>query len=111
MENKENTPGAGATPIDIPEDIDILYSNLVRISHSPSDLVMDFGHILPAQKAKIVARIVMSPVGTKLFAKALTENLARYEATFGEIRLPGDASLANDLFKQIKPPEPPKDKE
>jgi hypothetical protein len=109
MEAKENTPGAGANPIEIPEDINIQYSNLARISHSPSDLVMDFGHVLPAQKARIFIRIVMSPIGAKLFAKALNENLARYEAAFGEIRLPGDPSLANDLFKQIKPPEPPKD--
>jgi hypothetical protein len=109
MTEKESTPGTGATPLELPEDIDILYSNIVRISHSPSDLVMDFGHVLPAQKARIKSRIVMSPIAAKLFAKALTENLSRYEAAFGEIRLPGDPSLANDLFKQIRPPEPPKD--
>lgn len=108
MDTKDNTPGTGANPIDVPEDISIQYSNLVRISHSPFDIVMDFGHILPAQKAKVVARIVMSPVGAKLFAKALNENLARFEASFGEIHLPGDTSLANDLFKQVKPPDPPK---
>lgn len=108
MEEKENVPAVGANPIEVPEDITIQYSNLVRISHSPSDLVMDFGHLLPGQKAKVVARIVMSPIGAKLFLKALTENLARYETTFGEIRLPGDPSLANDLFKQIRPPETPK---
>jgi hypothetical protein len=82
---------------------------MVRISHSPSDLVLDFGHVLPAQKAKISARIVMSPIGAKLFLKAFTENMARYEAAFGEIHLPGEPTLANDLFKQIRPPEPPKD--
>jgi hypothetical protein len=108
MTEKENPPAAGANPLEVPEEINIQYSNLVRISHSPSDLVMDFGHVLPGQKAKLVSRIVMSPIGAKLFMKALTENLARYESTFGEIRLPGDASLANDLFKQIRPPEPPK---
>jgi hypothetical protein len=47
-------------------------------------------------------------MAAKLFLNALKENLARYEATFGEIRLPGDNSLASDLFKQIRPPEPPK---
>lgn len=109
MEAKENTPAAGTTPIEVPEDISTQYSNLVRISHSPSDLVMDFGHVLPGEKAKIVSRIVMSPIGAKLFLKALSENISRYEATFGEIRLPGDPSLASDLFKQIRPPEPPKE--
>jgi hypothetical protein len=108
MEEKEKIPAMGANPIEVPEDITIQYSNLVRISHSPSDLVMDFGHLLPGQKAKVVARIVMSPIGAKLFLKALTENLTRYETTFGEIRLPGDPTLASDLFKQIRPPETPK---
>lgn len=109
MVAKENTPASGPNQIEVPDDISLQYSNLVRVSHSPSDLVMDFGHVLPGQKPKVVARIVMSPIGAKLFVKALNENLARYEATFGEIHLPGGASLANDLFKQIKPPDSPKE--
>ncbi len=109
METNENNPAARVAPVDLPDDLSILYSNMVRISHSPSDLVMDFGQVLPALKAKIVARVVMSPISAKLFLKALTDNLARYEATFGEIHLPGDSNLANDLFKQIHPPEPPRE--
>jgi hypothetical protein len=49
----------------------------------------------------------MSPVGAKLLHRALGENLARYEANFGEIRMPGDSRLADDLFKGIHPPKPP----
>jgi hypothetical protein len=51
----------------------------------------------------------MSPIGAKLFYHALGENLARYEANFGEINLPGGNSLATDLFKPTHPPEPPKE--
>ena len=108
MDPKETPPIPGASPIDVPEELTAVYSNLVRISHSPSDNVFDFGQVLPLQKPHILTRIVMSPVAAKLFLLALKENLARYEATFGEIHLPGDNSLANDLFKQIHPPEPPK---
>jgi len=56
----------------------------------------------------VLVRVLLSPVGAKLLLRALTENIARYEAVFGEIRLPGDPGLANDLFKQVHPPEPPK---
>lgn len=49
----------------------------------------------------------MSPIGAKLFYRALGDNLQRYESVFGEIRLPGDNNLANTLFKGIHPPEKP----
>jgi hypothetical protein len=56
----------------------------------------------------------MSPLGAKLFYRALAENLARYEASFGEIKIPGGNSLADFLFKPPQtpsapptPPEPP----
>jgi len=52
--------------------------------------------------------MLLSPVGAKLLLRALAENIARYEAAFGEIRLPGDSGLAGDLFRQVHPPEPPK---
>jgi len=108
MNPNEPPPPAGPIPVNLPEDLNAIYANLVRISHSPSDIVFDFGQVLPMQKARVLTRIVMSPVAAKLFLNALVENLARYEAANGEIRLPGDPSLASDLFKQIRPPEPPK---
>lgn len=109
MESKEPAPMPGMQPVEVPEDLNAVYSNLVRISHSPSDIVLDFGQVLPGQNPHVKARIVMSPLGAKSFLRALAENLSRFEATNGEIRMPGDSTLANDLFKQIKPPEPPKD--
>ncbi len=91
-----------------PADLAIEYVNLVRIAHSPSELVFDFAQLLPgAGAAKISSRIVMSPLGAKLFHRALTENLSRYEAAFGEIKFPGDSSLAENLFHSINPPDPP----
>lgn len=103
-------------PLDVPVDVEANYSNLVRISHSVAEIVLDFARLLPYQGSipgqatpRVTARILMSPIGAKLFYKALGDNLARYEATFGAITLPGDSSLATDLFKQIHPPEPPKE--
>lgn len=96
-------PGNQPPGIDIPEGLEPIYSNLVRIAHSPSELLFDFAHILPGvMTARMRSRIVMSPLGAKLLFHALAENLARYEAAFGEIKLPGDNSLAESLFR---PPE------
>ena len=95
-----------APVIEVPPGMEPAYSNLVRISHSPAELVFDFARLLPGQTAaQVVARLLMSPMGAKLLYRALGENLARYEAAFGEIPVPRDASLADDLFHPPRPPE------
>ena len=95
-------------PLETPADLEPVYANLARISHTPVELVFDFARLLPGDAAaRVVARLLMSPVGAKLFYRALGENLARYEANFGEIRLPGDSGLADELFRPIQPPDQP----
>jgi hypothetical protein len=92
--------------LSLPPDLKPVYVNLVRIGHTPMELTFDFACMLPGQEpTQIQSRLVMSPVGAKLFLRALAENLARYEAAFGEVHLPGDPSLATDLFRGIHPPE------
>jgi hypothetical protein len=95
------------TTLEVHADLLPLYANLVRIAHSPADLVLDFAHLLPGEtRAKVSARILMSPLSAKLLYRALGENLARYEASFGEINMPA-TSLADQLFKPAPPPENP----
>src|SRR5512134_3814473 len=105
------TPSQPPGPkINIPEGMDPVYANLARISHSPTDIVIDFAHILPGETtANIRARVVMSPLSAKLLLRALSENLGRYEAAFGEITVPSNSSLAESLFRPPHPPEPPKE--
>src|SRR5690349_24557338 len=94
----------------IPDGMEPAYANLARISHSPADIVIDFAHMLPGEtSANIRSRVVMTPLSAKLLLHALTENLARYEATFGEIQMPSNSSLAVSLFKPPHTPEPPKE--
>lgn len=104
-------PKPPTSPIlEIPPGLDTVYINLARISHSPADIVIDFAHLLPADTNAVVkARVLMSPLSAKLLLRALTENLARYEAAFGEISVPVNTSLAEHLFRPHQPPEPPKD--
>lgn len=102
-------PQPGPT-LELPEGLDMVYANLARISHSPSDIVLDFAHLLPGEgTAKIRARVVMTPLSAKLLVRALTENIARYEAAFGAISVPNNSTLADNLFKPFQPPEPPKE--
>lgn len=90
--------------------VDAKYSNVVRISHTPAELVFDFGLVLPGDKmAQIVSKVVMSPLGMKLLHMALTDNLAKYEKKYGEINIPKKESLADTLFQSIKPEDDPED--
>jgi hypothetical protein len=92
----------------VPPDFPIEYANLVRIAHSPSEIVFDFAQLLPgSMPPRIQSRIVMSPLGAKLFHRALAENLGKYEAAYGEITIPSGSSLADQLFRPPQPPENP----
>jgi hypothetical protein len=94
--------------VELPTDLQPTYSNLARITHSPAEMVMDFARFLPGmQSAPILARMILSPTAAKLLFRALGENLARYEAAYGEIPVPHDSSLANDLFRAVQPPDNP----
>jgi hypothetical protein len=102
---KPTSPHLEAAP-----DLEAVYANLARISHSPADIVMDFAHLLPGEtRATIKARVLMTPLSAKLLLRALTENLARFESSFGEIVVPGNSSLAEHLFKPLQPPEDKKE--
>lgn len=92
--------------MDVSPELQTTYANLARIAHSPADIVLEFAHLLPGSKnAKVGSRVVMTPVSAKLLLKALNENLARYEATFGEITLPKSNTLADSLFKPFLSPD------
>jgi hypothetical protein len=80
--------------IELSADLDAIYSNFAIISHSPSEIVVDFARLLPgAPTSKVLARVVMTPLNAKLLLRALQENLARYEASYGEVRTPNDTGF------------------
>ena len=107
MSNKPEKPKpAKMPPMAVSDDLEAVYINLVRIAHSPSEMVFDFAHLLPGSRpAKVRNRIVMSPLGAKLLLRALGENIKRYEASFGEINVPGSQTLADYLFRPESPGE------
>jgi len=88
MSNRQPPP-AGQRPIQIElsSDLEATYSNFVLITHSPSEMIMDFARILPnVPKAKVYARVILTPMNAKLLHRALGDNLAKFEEKFGEIK-------------------------
>ena len=88
-----DTPATGIQPtrinIELPADLEAIYSNLTLISHSTSELIIDFARVMPnIPKSKVYSRIVMTPMNAKLLHRALTENLKKYEAKYGTINIP-----------------------
>lgn len=97
-------PGPSPQPmqIEIPANLEAVYSNFALITHSPSEVIIDFARVMPNMpKAKVYARTVMTPMNAKLLLRALADNLGKYEAQFGEIAVP--SNLADQLFKPPKP--------
>jgi len=72
------------------DEADGIYANLALITHSPSEFVIDFAKLLPGMpKAKVCARMVMTPQNAKALLKTLEVNVQRFEENFGEISMPG----------------------
>ncbi len=77
--------------VQLPEDLEAIYSNFAVITHSPSELVIDFARLLPRMpRSKVYARIVMTPMHAKLLHRALAENLTKFEDRYGEINTPDE---------------------
>lgn len=79
----------GGVDIELSEDIaQGRYSNLVVISHSPTEFVVDFTAVLPGMpKAKVVSRVILTPEHAKRLLYSLQENIARYESNHGKIEI------------------------
>ena len=93
-------PPAG-TPIEIglnEREAEGIYSNLVFIAHSASEVILDFARALPGlPKAKVYARVILTPQHAKSLLQALEQNLKNYEGQFGVIKLPGEQPRGKEL--------------
>ena len=64
------------------------YTNFVKIQHSGIDFRFDFAKVLPeGNTIHVHTRLFMSPIHAKLFAKAILDNVEKYEKSFGVIQL------------------------
>lgn len=86
MENENNNQ----LQIEVKEEVASgTYANLAIITHSTSEMIIDFVSMMPGlPKANVQSRIVMTPENAKRLLFALQDNVVKFEKNFGEIRLP-----------------------
>jgi len=77
--------------VELPEkEAEGIYANLAMIIHSPTEIIIDFARVMPRlPKAKVLSRIIMTPMHAKLLLQALSDNIKKFENQFGEIKIHG----------------------
>jgi len=95
MDQKEKQNQQNQINIELSEDTaDGIYSNLAIIQHSNQEFVVDFIKVMPGvPKAKVKARIVLTPQHAKRFMRALADNLHKFESMYGEIKETEDIKI------------------
>ena len=64
------------------------YANLAVITHSSSEFIVDFVRIMPGlPKAKVQSRIILTPEHSKRLLIALQDNINKFEAMNGVIKV------------------------
>jgi len=100
LESPQPPPGQKRITIDIPADLQAVYANVALISHTPAELVFDFGQVLPRMpRGKVLSRVIMSPIHAKMLHMALGQQINNYERQMGEIPLPSSLSLPQQFFR------------
>ncbi|HMB52361.1 MAG TPA: DUF3467 domain-containing protein [Thermoanaerobaculia bacterium] len=67
------------------EELKGRYANLLRITHTREEFILDFINLAPPQGV-VTSRLVISPGHLKRIIGALQENLKRYEDNFGAVQ-------------------------
>ncbi|AKD57503.1 DUF3467 domain-containing protein [Spirosoma radiotolerans] len=82
----------GAIDVELSEEIaEGVYANLAMIAHSNSEFILDFIRLMPGvPKAKVKARIILTPEHAKRLLEALRENISRFEEAYGGINEPNE---------------------
>jgi hypothetical protein len=99
-ESRTTGPGGGGPRQELnikisDEELRGRYSNLLRVTHTREEFVLDFINLVPPQGI-VSARVVVSPGHAKRIIGALQENLTRYEQAHGpvaEAPAPGDPPI------------------
>jgi len=64
------------------------YANLVVITHSSAEFILDFVRMMPnVEQAVVKSRVILGPENAKRFMMAMEDNLRKYESKYGKIPL------------------------
>ncbi len=87
MNDTENQQGDNQLNIELDEKTaEGVYANLVMISHSPEEFILDFIRVMPGvPTARVKNRVIVTPHHARRLLRALRDNIEKYEAIHGEI--------------------------
>lgn len=78
---------AGRIEIKLPDDMaGGVYANNMVVTHTREEFVLDFLAVFHPKAGVVASRVVLSPGHLKRVVRALSENLARYEAQHGVLQ-------------------------
>jgi len=87
MEQPQSQPQQKQVQIKaLDQDLKGSYSNLMQITHTQDEFVLDYFLVLPPQ-GTLASRVIMSPGHLKRMVNALKDNIEKYEAKFGPIKV------------------------
>ena len=61
------------------------YANAMQIMHNKDEFIMNFLNIT-APNGRVCAKVITTPGHMKRIVSAMSENLKKYEETYGEIK-------------------------
>lgn len=87
MKNSQPLPQENQMEVELSEDMaEGVYANLAMIAHSHSEFVLDFIRMMPGvPKAKVKARVVITPEHAQRLLQALKDNIRKYEEAYGKV--------------------------
>jgi hypothetical protein len=82
--------------IQVPPELEAgAHANFLMVWHTPHDFTLDFAVMQPSQPGsttvpcRVVARLRLPPSVMVDVVQAMSENISRYQQSFGEIQRPG----------------------
>lgn len=69
-----------------PETAKGVFSNVMLVTHSDTEFILDFAQNFPGMpQGEIAARVIVTPEHAKRILQALGENIQKYESAHGKI--------------------------
>lgn len=77
--------------IEIPGNLQPVYSNSIQINHKDDEFTLSFVQMIPmTNKGHMKAIVAITPQHAKRLLRALKDNVDKFEGRFGEISLSED---------------------
>ena len=68
------------------QDLKGVYSNLMQVTHTKEEFILDFFSLNPSMPVGVLAsRVILSPSHLKRMAAVLEDNMKKYESKFGKV--------------------------